>query len=103
VQAGQSLAAGDIIADIETDKATMRWESQDDGIMAKIVLPAGTQDIKLKVGTVAALTVDDESQLEQANLSLKSYQPVSAPAASAPSGHRFLPTRYGHCQPCTQI
>lgn len=93
VQEGQSFAAGDIIADVETDKATMGWESQDDGVMAKIIFPAGSQDIE--VGTLVALTVDDESELEAA----KSHQPggsagaapaaaaePEAPAASAPSG-----------------
>lgn len=70
----------------------MGWESQDDGVMAKIIFPAGSQD--LDVGTLVAITVDEESELEAA----KSYQPGSAgaaapaaaateaPAASAPSG-----------------
>jgi pyruvate dehydrogenase E2 component (dihydrolipoamide acetyltransferase) len=92
VKVGQAFSAGDVLAEVETDKATMGWESQDDGVMAKIILPAGTKDIE--VGTLVALTVDDASELEQA----QNYQPGSgggggaAPAEkskateSAPSG-----------------
>eukprot|EP00892_Ulva_mutabilis_P005557 jgi/Ulvmu1/3373/UM156_0030.1 len=58
---GEAFSAGDVIAEIETDKATMGWESQDDGVMAKILKPAGTKDIE--VGTAVALTVEDESEL----------------------------------------
>ena len=79
VQEGQSFAAGDIIADVETDKATMGWESQDDGVMAKIIFPAGSQDIE--VGTLVALTVDDESELEAA----KSHQPGGSAGAAPPA------------------
>jgi pyruvate dehydrogenase E2 component (dihydrolipoamide acetyltransferase) len=89
VQEGQSFAAGDIIANVETDKATMGWESQDDGIMAKIILPAGSQDIE--VGTLVALTVDDESELEAA----KNYSPGSSaaatPTAAAPASEAPAP------------
>lgn len=69
VKAGEPFSAGDILADIETDKATMGWESQDDGVMAKIITPEGSKDIP--VGTVVALSVDDESELSKA----ESYTP----------------------------
>src|SRR5580692_8101231 len=41
---GEQVKAGDVIAEIETDKATMEYESIDDGVLAKIVVPEGTQD-----------------------------------------------------------
>ena len=42
---GDPVKAGDVIAEIETDKATMEYESIDDGVLAKIVVPEGTQDV----------------------------------------------------------
>ncbi len=42
---GDKVKAGDVIAEIETDKATMEYESIDDGMLAKIVVPEGTQDV----------------------------------------------------------
>ena len=41
---GDKVKAGDVIAEIETDKATMEYESIDDGVMAKIVVPEGMED-----------------------------------------------------------
>jgi pyruvate dehydrogenase E2 component (dihydrolipoamide acetyltransferase) len=42
---GDAVKTGDIIAEIETDKATMEYEAVDDGVMAKIVVPEGTNDV----------------------------------------------------------
>src|SRR5262249_11860275 len=42
---GDKVKAGDVIAEIETDKATMEYESIDDAVLAKIVAPDGTQDV----------------------------------------------------------
>jgi pyruvate dehydrogenase E2 component (dihydrolipoamide acetyltransferase) len=77
VAEGQSFGAGDILAEIETDKATMGWESQDEGIMGKILVPSGTKDVP--VGKVVALTVDDESELA----GVANYKPGSSRGARA--------------------
>ena len=42
---GDAIKTGDVIAEIETDKATMEYEAVDDGVMAKIVVPEGTSDV----------------------------------------------------------
>src|ERR1700729_1458943 len=42
---GDAVKTGDVIAEIETDKATMEYEAVDDGVMAKIVVPEGTNDV----------------------------------------------------------
>ena len=42
---GEEVKTGDVIAEIETDKATMEYESVDDGVLAKIVVPEGTSDV----------------------------------------------------------
>ena len=44
---GDELAEGDLLAEIETDKATMGFETPEEGYLAKILIPAGTKDIPL--------------------------------------------------------
>eukprot|EP00890_Picochlorum_soloecismus_P005574 jgi/Picsp_1/6017/NSC_03371-R1_pyruvate dehydrogenase component x len=61
VKEGQVVAAGDLLADVETDKATLGWENQDDGVIAKLLVGAGTQGID--VGQVVAIVVDEESDV----------------------------------------
>jgi pyruvate dehydrogenase E2 component (dihydrolipoamide acetyltransferase) len=53
VKEGDTVAAGDLLAEIETDKATMEFEAVDEGIIAKILVAEGTDEVK--VGTVIAL------------------------------------------------
>ena len=53
VKEGDSVSAGDILAEIETDKATMEFEAVDEGVISKILVPEGTDEVK--VGTVIAL------------------------------------------------
>ena len=53
VKEGDNVSSGDILAEIETDKATMEFEAVDEGTIAKIVVPEGTDGVK--VGTVIAL------------------------------------------------
>jgi len=52
VKEGDSVSAGDILAEIETDKATMEFEAVDEGTIGKIVVPEGTENVK--VGEVIA-------------------------------------------------
>ncbi|HEX8481600.1 MAG TPA: pyruvate dehydrogenase complex E1 component subunit beta [Allosphingosinicella sp.] len=59
VKEGDTVAAGDLLAEIETDKATMEFEAVDEGTIASILVPEGTDEVK--VGTVIAiLTADGE-------------------------------------------
>src|SRR3954447_9772687 len=53
VKEGDTVASGDLLAEIETDKATMELEPVDEGAIAKILVPEGTDEVK--VGTVIAL------------------------------------------------
>jgi pyruvate dehydrogenase E2 component (dihydrolipoamide acetyltransferase) len=53
VKEGDAVKSGDLLAEIETDKATMEFEAVDEGVIAKIVVPAGTEGVK--VGAVIAL------------------------------------------------
>ncbi|WP_192181171.1 pyruvate dehydrogenase complex E1 component subunit beta [Mesorhizobium amorphae] len=56
---GDKVVAGDVIAEIETDKATMEVEAVDEGTIAKIVVPAGTEGVKVNA-VIAVLAVDGE-------------------------------------------
>ena len=56
---GDKVAAGDVIAEIETDKATMEVEAVDEGTLAKIVVPAGTEGVKVNA-VIAVLAADGE-------------------------------------------
>ncbi|MEC7290757.1 MAG: biotin/lipoyl-containing protein, partial [Pseudomonadota bacterium] len=56
---GDKIEAGDVIAEIETDKATMEVEAVDEGTLAKIVIPEGTEGVKVNA-VIAVLTEDGE-------------------------------------------
>ncbi len=60
---GDSVKAGDVIAEIETDKATMEVEAVDEGTIAKIVVPAGTENVK--VNTLIALLAEEGEDVDQ--------------------------------------
>ncbi|WP_262695136.1 pyruvate dehydrogenase complex E1 component subunit beta [Kordiimonas aquimaris] len=57
VKVGDTVASGDVLAEIETDKATMEVESIDDGVVAKILVEAGTDEVK--VGTLIAILAEE--------------------------------------------
>jgi pyruvate dehydrogenase E1 component beta subunit len=58
VKEGDEVKSGDILAEIETDKATMEFEAVDEGTIGKIVIPEGTEGVK--VGTVIATIGDGD-------------------------------------------
>ena len=57
VKEGDSVSSGDLLAEIETDKATMEFEAIDEGVIAKIVVPEGTENVK--VGAVIAIIAEE--------------------------------------------
>jgi pyruvate/2-oxoglutarate dehydrogenase complex dihydrolipoamide acyltransferase (E2) component len=62
---GQSFSAGDVLLEIETDKAQMDVEAQDDGVLAKIVIPDGSKNVKVgKTIAMLAEQGDDLSTVE---------------------------------------
>src|SRR5882672_2481327 len=75
-QEGDTVKAGDVIAEIETDKATMEYEAIDDGVIAKIVVPEGTQDVAVNQ-LIAVLAADGEDVKAAA---AKATEPPSKPA-----------------------
>ena len=73
VKEGDEVRSGDILAEIETDKATMEFEAVDEGVIGKILVPEGTENVK--VGTVIAVIGEDGEAA--------AVQPAAAPAAAA--------------------
>src|SRR5215510_12380509 len=79
---GEAVKAGDVIAEIETDKATMEYESIDDGVLAKIVVPEGSQDVPVNQ-LIAVLAQEGEDPKAAASAAAAGKGAPAAAAASA--------------------
>ena len=80
---GEKVKPGDVIAEIETDKATMEYEAIDEGTLAKIVVPEGTQDVPVNQ-LIAVLAEEGEDVKAAAAGAEKNAAPAAKPAAPAP-------------------
>src|SRR5882757_2214813 len=87
---GDKVKSGDVIAEIETDKATMEVEAVDEGTIAKIVVPEGTQDVA--VNDVIAVLANEGEDVKAAGAGAASAPPKAAPAAEAPATAKPAPT-----------
>ena len=88
-QEGDTISAGDVIAEIETDKATMEVEAVDEGILVKIVVPAGTEDVA--VNELIGIIAGDGEDPAEAAASGASAAPVPKPAAAATASPAATP------------
>ncbi|KAI6198621.1 Acetyltransferase component of pyruvate dehydrogenase complex [Aphelenchoides besseyi] len=70
---GESVAEGDLLCEIETDKATMGFETPEEGFLAKILLPEGSRDVP--IGKLLCIIVENESDVS----AFKDYKPTDAP------------------------
>jgi pyruvate dehydrogenase E2 component (dihydrolipoamide acetyltransferase) len=77
---GDKIKSGDVIAEIETDKATMEYEAVDEGTLAKIVVPEGTQDVA--VNSVIAVLAGEGEDLKAA-ASVAKTAPAKGPDKKA--------------------
>jgi len=87
VKVGDTVRSGDVMAEIETDKATMEFEAVDEGVIAEILIEAGSENVKVGA-VIARLTIEGEdaaplSTLAPAPAAAKESAPV--PTASAPA------------------
>jgi len=91
-QEGDKVTSGDIIAEIETDKATMEVEAVDEGVIGKLLVPAGTEGVKVNA-KIAVLLQDGESASAMsapapaaapAPVAAQEEKPAAASPASAP-------------------
>ncbi|MEQ7872763.1 pyruvate dehydrogenase complex E1 component subunit beta [Sphingomonas sp. ASV193] len=87
VKEGDEVSSGDILAEIETDKATMEFEAVDEGTISKILVPEGTDGVK--VGTVIALMGGDGAEASPASVTTAEEPSVQQEAAEsgAPTPH----------------
>ena len=86
---GDKVKSGDVIAEIETDKATMEVEAVDEGTIAKILVPEGTQDVA--VNDVIAVLAGDGEDVKSAGAAAAGAPPKPAPAAEAPAAPKPAP------------
>jgi pyruvate dehydrogenase E1 component beta subunit len=77
---GEPIKSGDVIAEIETDKATMEVEATDEGTLGKILIPEGTADVAVNT-PIATILADGESAADLAKV--PAAPPAPAPAAPA--------------------
>ena len=80
VKEGDKVSSGDIMAEIETDKATMEFEAVDEGVMGKILIAEGTEGVKVN-DVIAILLEDGESADDIA--ATPAAEPAAQPAATA--------------------
>jgi len=78
---GDKVKSGDVIAEIETDKATMEVEAVDEGTIAKILVPEGTQDVP--VNNIIAVLASDGEDVKAAGAGAVSAAPAKSEAAPA--------------------
>src|SRR5215813_11623616 len=82
---GDQVKSGDVIAEIETDKATMEVEATDEGTLGKILIPEGTEDVAVNT-PIATILADGESAADLAKVETKSETKAPAPAKQERAG-----------------
>ena len=89
IKVGDEIKAGDVIAEIETDKATMEVEAVDEGVVSAILVPEGTEGVKINTpiarlggGETATETPAQPSKAETKPIETKPEEPASAAPAS---------------------
>ncbi|MGN6123348.1 MAG: pyruvate dehydrogenase complex E1 component subunit beta, partial [Sphingomonas oligoaromativorans] len=87
VKEGDEVKSGDILAEIETDKATMEFEAVDEGTIAKILVPEGTDNVK--VGVAIALLAGEGEDASAAVATPAPKAEEKAPAADTATPHQM--------------
>jgi pyruvate dehydrogenase E2 component (dihydrolipoamide acetyltransferase) len=91
VKEGDTVAAGDLLAEIETDKATMEFEAVDEGTISRILVAEGTDEVK--VGTVIALiAAEGEDPGASASAPTAASEPVAKDGGETGAGQPATPT-----------
>ncbi|CAB4055587.1 DLAT [Lepeophtheirus salmonis] len=91
---GDQLSEGDLLCEIETDKATMGFETPEEGYLAKVLLPAGSKDVP--IGRLLCVIVEDESNVEKfkGNSNINFVDDGSSNLSSAPPPSSSKPTSH---------
>ena len=80
---GETIKSGDVIAEIETDKATMEVEATDEGTLGKILIPEGTADVAVNT-PIALILADGESAADLGKAGAPAEQQEAAESAPPP-------------------
>jgi len=94
---GDMISSGDIIAEIETDKATMEVEAVDEGVLAKILVPEGTE--RVAVNAVIAILAEEDEDASTVEVSQNTAPAAPAPeseTAAKPAPAEDAPAPMGH-------
>ena len=98
VKEGDTVASGDVMAEIETDKATMEFEAVDEGVIGKILVDEGTEGVKVNT-PIAVILEDGESVDDIGKASAPKAEaapaPAEAPKAEAPASAPAAPVKNG--------
>ncbi len=94
VKEGDTVSSGDLLAEIETDKATMEFEAVDEGVVGKILIDEGTEGVKVNT-PIAVLLGEGESadDIGKASAAPAAAAPESAEAAPAPKEAQAAPEK----------
>ena len=93
---GDSVKAGDVIAEIETDKATMEVEAVDEGTLGKILVAEGSENVKVNTKIAVLLAEGEDASAAEASASALVAAPAPAapaPAAAAPAAAAPVPAQ----------
>ncbi|MFC1673970.1 biotin/lipoyl-containing protein, partial [Pseudomonadota bacterium] len=81
---GDTINAGDVLCEIETDKATMEVEAVDEGVLGKILVPGGTEGVAVN-SVIALLLEEGEDASALDGYTPSAAAPVAAPVEAAPA------------------
>src|SRR5258708_19194656 len=87
---GESIKSGDVIAEIETDKATMEVEATDEGTLGKILIPEGTEDVAVNT-PIATILADGESAADLGKATAPAKQEKAAESAAPAAEAKTAP------------
>ena len=93
VKEGDTVSSGDLLAEIETDKATMEFEAVDEGVVGKIMVAEGTEGVKVNA-VIAFLLEDGESASDMSTAAVEApaAAPTTAPVAESAAPAAVAPT-----------
>ncbi|ADZ70745.1 pyruvate dehydrogenase complex E1 component subunit beta [Polymorphum gilvum] len=94
---GETVSAGDVIAEIETDKATMEVEAVDEGVLGKILVPAGTENVKVNERIAVLLAEGEDAAAAEAPAAAAA--PAAAEPAPATAGATPVPAAPAQAKP----
>ena len=96
---GDKISSGDVIAEIETDKATMEVEAVDEGLMGKILVPAGTEGVKVNTPIAVLVTEGEDANAFPSPMPVAPRKEEPQAPVAAPPSLKSAPPRNGVIEP----